>query len=92
MVAFLWVKLQSSFIPIFAGLYQKKKQKNICEKAEYNELGRTITIQLNEQSLTESYIAIISAGTSDLPVVEEAVETAKILGNYFEIHLGEEMP
>lgn len=58
--------------------------KEICEEAEYNKLGRTITIKKKEQSLTESYIAIVSAGTSDLPVVEEAYETAKILGNRVE--------
>ena len=58
--------------------------KEICEEAEYNKLGRTITIKKKEEPLTESYIAIVSAGTSDLPVVEEAYETAKILGNRVE--------
>lgn len=61
-----------------------KAVKEICEEAEYNKLGRTITIKKKEQELTESYIAIVSAGTSDLPVVEEAYETAKILGNRVE--------
>ena len=55
--------------------------KEICEEAEYNKLGRTITIKKKDQPQTESYIAIVAAGTSDLPVVEEAFETAKILGN-----------
>ncbi|AKN31670.1 1-(5-phosphoribosyl)-5-amino-4-imidazole-carboxylate carboxylase [Clostridium carboxidivorans P7] len=58
--------------------------KQICKEAEYNELGRTITIEKKKQPLTESYIAIVAAGTSDLPVVEEAYETAKILGNKVE--------
>lgn len=58
--------------------------KEICEEAEYNKLGRTITIKKNKQPITESYIAIVAAGTSDLPVVEEAFETAKILGNKVE--------
>ncbi len=53
----------------------------VTQKAQYNELGRTITIYNNEKVETESYIAIVAAGTSDLPVVEEAYETAKILGN-----------
>jgi len=57
--------------------------KEICE-AEYNKLGRAITIKKKEQPLTDSYIAIVAAGTSDLPVVEEAFETAKILGNRVE--------
>lgn len=58
--------------------------KEICSEAKYNELGRTITIKKREEKLTDSYIAIISAGTSDLPVVEEAAETAIILGNRVE--------
>jgi len=55
--------------------------KEICKDAEYNKLGRTITIKKKNQPSTDSYIAIVAAGTSDLPVVEEAFETAKILGN-----------
>ncbi|MBP2649480.1 MAG: 1-(5-phosphoribosyl)-5-amino-4-imidazole-carboxylate carboxylase [Firmicutes bacterium] len=58
--------------------------KTICAEAKYNSLGRTITIQKNEENLTDSYIAIISAGTSDMSVVEEAAETATILGNRVE--------
>lgn len=58
--------------------------KEICEEAEYNEQGRTIIIRKNNEACTDSYIAIVSAGTSDLPVVEEAFETAKILGNRVE--------
>ena len=58
--------------------------KTICAEAKYNPLGRTITIRKREEPLTDSYIAIISAGTSDMPVVEEAVETATLLGNRVE--------
>lgn len=58
--------------------------KGICKDARYNPLGRTITIRRREEDLTDSYIAIVSAGTSDLPVVEEAAETAGILGNRVE--------
>lgn len=57
---------------------------SICPDAAYNELGRTITLRRREEKPTESYIAIVSAGTSDLPVVEEASETALILGNRVE--------
>ncbi|MEN6460553.1 MAG: nickel pincer cofactor biosynthesis protein LarB [Syntrophomonas sp.] len=58
--------------------------KNISSEAKYNPMGRTITIRKREEHLTDSYIAIISAGTSDMPVVEEAAETAIILGNRVE--------
>lgn len=58
--------------------------KTICAEAQYNPLGRTITIRKKEENPTDSYIAIISAGTSDISVVEEAAETAIILGNRVE--------
>jgi len=61
-----------------------KAVKEICFDAEYNKLGKTITIKKKEQTITDSYIAIVAAGTSDLPVVEEAYETAKLLGNRVE--------
>ena len=55
--------------------------KEICSKAEYNELGRTITVKNKDVIPTESYIAIVTAGTSDIKVAEEAAVTAEILGN-----------
>lgn len=58
--------------------------KEICSDAEYNELARTITVKKNEISLTDSYIAIITAGTSDMPVSEEAAVTAELFGNRVE--------
>lgn len=58
--------------------------KELCPDANYNRLGRTITIKKREEPLTDSYVAIVCAGTSDLPVVEEAAETAVMLGNRVE--------
>ncbi len=55
-----------------------------CSHAEYNRIGRTITIINKELKVSEHTIAIVSAGTSDLPVVEEAFETARIFGNRVE--------
>lgn len=57
---------------------------HISKEAVYNELGRTITIIRKQLDKTTTSIAIIAAGTSDLPVVEEAVVTADILGNKVE--------
>lgn len=53
----------------------------ICPEGHYNKLGRTVSIVHSEVAVSEDYIAIVAAGTSDLPVVEEAYETARILGN-----------
>ena len=58
--------------------------KEICPEARYNSIGKTITVELRKEEVTESYIAVVSAGTSDLFVVEEAVETAKLFGNRVE--------
>lgn len=55
--------------------------KNKIPKANFNEKAGTISVVNKEISKTESYIAIISAGTSDYKVVEEAKETAVMLGN-----------
>ena len=58
--------------------------KEICNEAVYNELGRTIAIKKETISESKDYILIAAAGTSDLPVVEEAYETCKIFGNRVE--------
>jgi len=49
--------------------------------ATYNEDGRVISVVNKDIKMTESYIAIVSAGTSDYKVIEEARETATMLGN-----------
>jgi len=56
--------------------------KTIAPEAKYNVIGRTIAIEREHIVPPKSYIAIIAAGTSDLYAVEEAYETAKILGNH----------
>lgn len=55
----------------------KKHHKNI----KFNETARTITVLNQEIKSTKSYIAIVSAGTSDNYVLEEAYETSIFLGN-----------
>jgi len=56
----------------------------VCPKAEYNKLGRTIIIMNKPIELSEHKIVIVAAGTSDLPVVEEAYDTARMMGNRVE--------
>jgi NCAIR mutase (PurE)-related protein len=56
----------------------------IHPQAEFNELARTIVIKHKEkerQVKEDKIILVISAGTSDMPVAEEAVVTAGIMGN-----------
>lgn len=61
-----------------------KLVKEICSKAEYSKMARTITIKNKEPETTNTYISIVTAGTSDIPVAEEAAVTAEIFGNKVE--------
>ena len=55
--------------------------KKICADAMYHSLARMIVIKRSEEQLTESTIAIVTAGTSDMPIAEEAAVTAELFGN-----------
>jgi pyridinium-3,5-biscarboxylic acid mononucleotide synthase len=60
------------------------KVKEICPDAVFNPLARTITVKKKEMTIPPTFISIITAGTSDLPVAEEAAVTAEIFGNRVE--------
>ncbi len=55
--------------------------KKKVRRAEYREPARSIVLQRDKEKYGEGIIAIVSAGTSDIPVAEEAVVTAEIMGN-----------
>jgi len=55
----------------------KKKYK----KAKYHEISRTITLLKKNRPKLKSGILILTAGTSDIPVAEEARVTADCLGH-----------
>ena len=55
--------------------------REVLPQAEFNARGCVISVKFKEPELTQSYIAIVSAGTADGAVVEEAYETARFLGN-----------
>ena len=58
----------------------KKKTRG----AEYRELARAITLKRDHKIYGKGTIAVVSAGTSDIPVAEEAVVTAELMGNQVE--------
>jgi len=53
-----------------------------CPEFEYNEIARTLTWKKDRTSrrFKDGYVAVVCAGTSDLPVAEEAAVTAETLG------------
>ena len=50
-------------------------------RAEYHELARAIVLQRDRRKYGKGTSAVVSAGTSDIPVAEEAVVTAEVMGN-----------
>ncbi|NSW89593.1 MAG: nickel pincer cofactor biosynthesis protein LarB [Firmicutes bacterium] len=56
----------------------------IAEDALYYETARIVVVKRRELVVSEKIIAVVSAGTSDLPVAEEAAVTAEIMGNKVE--------
>jgi pyridinium-3,5-biscarboxylic acid mononucleotide synthase len=55
--------------------------KKLVRKAEYRAMARAIILQQDPANYGKGAVVIISAGTSDIPVAEEALVTAEIMGN-----------
>ena len=61
------------------------KLKNIYSKAQYDKLSKTLMIQKHHiEDTGKGEILIVSGGTSDIPVADEAYYTAKFMGNKVE--------
>ncbi len=83
-VADIFQALKSSGHNVLATRIDEAKAKRIqeiCPDAHYNKLARTVFFEVDAVRKTEHEIAIITAGTADLPVAEEAKVTAEALGN-----------
>jgi NCAIR mutase (PurE)-related protein len=67
---------------------EEEKAKAVLQRfpqASHNQRARTITLRLSEEAVTtEGMILVVAAGTSDIPVAEEAAVTARIMGNRVE--------
>jgi pyridinium-3,5-biscarboxylic acid mononucleotide synthase len=55
--------------------------KSILPTAVYYPIARIISIQKKKQKMSKTCIAVLTAGTSDMPVAEEAAITAQLFGN-----------
>jgi len=63
-------------------IYRALKRR--FSKAEYNELARSVLIRSKDKVRKVGLIAVVSAGTADLPVAEEAALTCEVMGNNVE--------
>ncbi|HEV2827500.1 MAG TPA: nickel pincer cofactor biosynthesis protein LarB [Pyrinomonadaceae bacterium] len=55
--------------------------RNIVTEAEWHESANLIRIQRDKTELGVGEVAVVTAGTSDIPVAEEAALTAEAMGN-----------
>ncbi len=53
----------------------------VCSGVRYNSIGRTLTFVKGDLTYRKGEIIIVTAGTSDLPVAEEARITCDMLGS-----------
>ncbi|MBI4466108.1 MAG: nickel pincer cofactor biosynthesis protein LarB [Acidobacteria bacterium] len=58
-----------------------RRVKRVARSARFHELSGAISIRKNSKVVGKGLILVISAGTSDIPVAEEALVTAEVLGN-----------
>ncbi len=59
----------------------KRAAGKISRLAKFHPLSGVITIERDAQIAGKGTILVVSAGTSDIPVAEEALLTARIMGN-----------
>jgi hypothetical protein len=67
---------------IFAAV--KKANGKTARAAKLHPLSGVITIERSREVLGKGLILVVSAGTSDIPVAEEALLTARMMGNRVE--------
>lgn len=60
---------------------QAKLLKRKFKQAVHHETARCVTIEKKTLAKRPGTIAVVTAGTSDLPVAEEAAVTAEVMGN-----------
>jgi pyridinium-3,5-biscarboxylic acid mononucleotide synthase len=66
-----------------AGIYRSIRR--MSRQAKFHPLSGAITIRRNRRIAGKGTILVVAAGTSDIPVAEEAAVTAEIMGNKVEI-------
>jgi NCAIR mutase (PurE)-related protein len=72
---------ENNVIGTRANIEMYEAVRGILSDAVYYPIARIISLQKKKPVIPENSIAIITAGTSDIPVAEEAAITAELLGN-----------
>jgi len=83
-VATIFEKLASKGTNVLAtraSVEQFEEVRVRVPQAEYHSLARCVTFRQDRKKYGKGRIVVVSAGTSDIPVAEEAVITAGVMGN-----------
>ncbi|MBN2627840.1 MAG: nickel pincer cofactor biosynthesis protein LarB [Spirochaetales bacterium] len=76
---------ESSILGTRASREQFDAVQDLSPELVYEPISRTITATRGERKkIGDSYIAVVTAGTSDIPVAEEAAVTAEFFGSRVE--------
>jgi len=87
-VAGIFASLAASGVSVLATRATEEQfeaARAATSEAVFHPLGRCITLRQSTPPLATGTIAIVCAGTSDLPVAEEARITAELMGNPVEL-------
>lgn len=63
---------------------QYERVREVEPSAEFHEMARMVVVRRDDSVRGKGTVMVISAGTSDIPVAEEAVVTLKVMGNAVE--------
>jgi pyridinium-3,5-biscarboxylic acid mononucleotide synthase len=61
-----------------------RKRPGVARQAKFHPLSGVITVERSREITGKGTIFVVSAGTSDIPVAEEALLTAQMMGNRVE--------
>jgi len=56
----------------------------VYPEVEYHDVARALVLRGDSEPKPVGYVAVVSAGTADLPVAEEAALTAELIGSHVE--------
>jgi NCAIR mutase (PurE)-related protein len=83
-VADIFVRLAEHGGNVLATRADEKQYQAVAakvKKVEYRPLASAIVLKRDRKRYGRGLITVVSAGTSDIPVAEEAVVTAELMGN-----------
>lgn len=75
------LKNNTNIMATRASMEVYEKVKAIAPDAVYYEAARIIVVKKTDILITDKIIAVVTAGTADIPVAEEAAITAETIGN-----------